>query len=204
MKLATLLKGAYILQGGLEATDPRDCVFALLRISADAADLHIAPDYSKSVFTDIAMVLIGQIFIEVLTWCNFTARSGEDRHQPSWVPWLNNPFSRPLCDFGKNNDSRYMAYGDSVPQFQFINTSNEFLTLCVSGIQVAITFSWLDKRYLSFQSAISSGSPKIEIQIISFNLSGSQTWSNCPSIAKAYTAVCRLSKMHFSEHRSST
>lgn len=62
-----------------------------------------------------------------------------------------------------------MASGDSVPQFQFLNTSNEFLTLCVSGTQVDITFSWLDQRYLSFQSAISSGSPKIEIQIISFN-----------------------------------
>lgn len=65
-----------------------------------------------------------------------------------------------------------MASGDSVPQFQFLNISNEFLTLCVSGIQVNITFSWLDQRYLSFQSAISSGSPKIEIQIISFNLNG--------------------------------
>lgn len=76
MKLARLLKQAFIFRKGvLEATDPRDRVFALLGISADAADLHLAPDYSKSkarVFTDVAMALIGQIGIEVLTWCNFT------------------------------------------------------------------------------------------------------------------------------------
>lgn len=29
-----------------------------------------------------------------------------------------------------------MASGDSAPQFQFLNTSNEFPTVCVSGIQV--------------------------------------------------------------------
>lgn len=57
MKLARLLKGAYILRkGGLEATDPRDCVFALLRIIVDAADLHIAPDYSKSKARSVRML----------------------------------------------------------------------------------------------------------------------------------------------------
>lgn len=140
MKLARLLKQAFIFRKGvLEATDPRDRVFALLGISADAADLHLAPDYSKSkarVFTDVAMALIGQIGIEVLTWCNFTLPLGEDRLQPSWVPDWSTPFSRPLCSFEKNTGFRYMASGDSAPQFQFLNTSNEFPTLCVSGIQV--------------------------------------------------------------------
>lgn len=57
MKLARLLKGAYILRkGGLEETDPRDCVSALLRISVDAADLHIAPDYSKSKARSLRML----------------------------------------------------------------------------------------------------------------------------------------------------
>lgn len=57
MKLARLLKGAYIFRkGGLEATDPRDCVFTLLRISADAADLHTAPDYSKSKARSLRML----------------------------------------------------------------------------------------------------------------------------------------------------
>lgn len=57
MKLARLLKGAYMLRkGGLEETDPRDCVFALLRISVDAADFHIAPDYSKSKARSLRML----------------------------------------------------------------------------------------------------------------------------------------------------
>lgn len=82
MKFALLLKGAYVFRkGGLEATDSRDRVFALLGMSADAADLHIASDYSKSkarVYTDVAMMLIRQIGIEVLTWCNFTLSSSKD------------------------------------------------------------------------------------------------------------------------------
>lgn len=85
-----------------------------------------------------------------------------------------------------------MASVDSVPQFQFLNTSNEFLTLCVSGTQVYITFSWLDQRYLSFQSAISSGSPKIEIEIISFNewLSGIEQLSkHCESVYGSLQAL---------------
>lgn len=138
--LAGLLKGAYIFRkGGLEETDPCDRSFTLLGISADAADLHLAPDYSKSkarVFTDVAMALIGQIGIEVLTWCNFTLPSGEDQNQPSWVPDWSSPFSRLLPDLGRKPDFRYMASGDSTPHFQFLNTSNEFPTLCVSGIQV--------------------------------------------------------------------
>jgi hypothetical protein len=69
LPLASLLKGTYIFRKGLEASDPRDRIFALLGMSADAADLRIVPNYSKSktqVYTEVAMALIEQTGLEVL------------------------------------------------------------------------------------------------------------------------------------------
>jgi hypothetical protein len=144
LPLASLLKGTYIFRKGLEASDPRDRIFALLGMSADAADLRIVPDYSKSktqVYTEVAMALIEQTGLEVLAWCNFRASPGEDCQLPSWAPDWSRPFSRPLGKFGKKTDFRYMASEDSAPQFRFLDSGKEFPILCVSGVQVDNIFA---------------------------------------------------------------
>jgi len=72
-RLVPLLAGAYISRKGLESSDPRDRIFALLGMSADAMDLGAVPDYSKSkarVFTEVAMALINQVGLGVLAWSN--------------------------------------------------------------------------------------------------------------------------------------
>jgi hypothetical protein len=144
LSLASLLKVTYIFRKGLEASDPRDHIFAFLGMSADAADLRIVPDYSKSktqVFTEVAMVLIEQMGLEVLTWCEFRASPGEKCHLPSWAPDWSSSFLKPLGKFNQTTDFRYMASGDSAPRFRFLNGSNEFPILCLSGIQVDNIFA---------------------------------------------------------------
>jgi hypothetical protein len=124
--LASLLKGEYIFRKGLEASDPRGRIFAFLGMSADAADLCIVPDYSKSktqVFTEIAMALIKQMGLKVLTWCNSRAFPGEDCHLPSWAPDWSSPFSKPISEFGRKTDFRYVASGDSTARFRFLDSS---------------------------------------------------------------------------------
>jgi hypothetical protein len=144
LPLASLLKGTYIFRKGLEASDPRDRIFAFLGMSADAADLCIVPDYSKTksqVFTEVAMALIQQMGLEVLTWCHPKAPPREDCYLPSWAPDWSSAFSRPLGKFGRETNFRYMASGDSTARFQFLDSSNEFPILCASGIKVDEIFA---------------------------------------------------------------
>jgi hypothetical protein len=144
LALASLLKVTYIFRQGLEASDPRDHIFAFLGMSVDAANLRIVPDYSKSkaqVFTEVAMALIEQVGLEVLTWCKFRAPPEEDCRLPSWAPDWSDSFLRPLSKFKQTTNFRYMASGDSAPQFRFLNGGNEFPTLCLSGVQADNIFA---------------------------------------------------------------
>ena len=98
--LHALLEDFYVVAEGLDATDPRDHVFALLGMSADVAQLGITPDYSKSaaeVFTETAIALIRQQGLKVLTWNNADFASSHSRCSlPSWAPDWTRPFLTPF------------------------------------------------------------------------------------------------------------
>lgn len=137
--MASLLQGTYIFGEGLEASDPRDYIFALLGMSNDAADLHIAPDYSKSkaqVYTEVAIAFIKQLGLKVLAWSNFGISPDKQCHLPSWVPDWSSPFLAPLGTLGRKTDFQFMASRNSAARFQFLDGSDEFPILCVSGVHV--------------------------------------------------------------------
>lgn len=146
IKIVWLLKGAFIFRNDvLEATGPRDAVFTRLGISADAADLHIALDYSKSkaqAFTDVAIGLFGQIGIEVLTWCNFILPSGETPLTVAVRPQGHFANSKKVPTFDIwLLETAPLNFNFSIQATSFrLFTSQEFKW---------IAFSWLDKRYLS-------------------------------------------------------
>lgn len=70
--------------GGLKASDPRDRIYALLGIAADADELGIYPDYSQDpelLYEKLARALIGQGHVDILTYCR-----SQKLKLPSWVP----------------------------------------------------------------------------------------------------------------------
>jgi hypothetical protein len=85
----------------LEATDPRDTVYALLGLSSDAEERGIYPDYTKpcrQVFAEVSriyMKLEGDP--RFLSLCYFPKQQPD---LPSWVPdWsaVSNNRERPIC-----------------------------------------------------------------------------------------------------------
>lgn len=69
----------------LEATDPRDKLFALLGIASDTQELDIHPDYRKSwreVYTNLTRKLVQHGYFEVLTICEAT---NQLQNLQSWV-----------------------------------------------------------------------------------------------------------------------
>lgn len=88
---------------GLEATEPRDRIYALLGIAGDAKKLDIRLHYEKKkktnpkeyvktdqeVYADVARASVQQGHLDILTLCRTaTARSEDarDKTLPSWTP----------------------------------------------------------------------------------------------------------------------
>lgn len=68
-----------------DATDPRDKIFALLGIAADAEELGVHPNYLKSakeVYTEIARQLIREGYLDVLSLVEYSPRVAG---LPSWA-----------------------------------------------------------------------------------------------------------------------
>ncbi|KAI4164281.1 MAG: hypothetical protein LQ342_002246 [Letrouitia transgressa] len=71
-----------------KATDPRDKIFALLGMAADATSLGILPDYrqsSQTVYTEMARAVIGSGQIDLLSLCQFP-KCDLGHSLPTWVP----------------------------------------------------------------------------------------------------------------------
>ncbi|KAF2492760.1 HET-domain-containing protein [Lophium mytilinum] len=135
--LRYVLAAAYIWRTGLQASDPRDLVFALLGLSSDASEIGIAADYSKplkQVFLEVALALITQIGLQVITWKNFTRTSGTPLKIRSWVPDWSQPFLKPLAKFGRNDRrTRFEACAKTTSQSRFITSDEIHPIFCVSG-----------------------------------------------------------------------
>ncbi|KAH0843783.1 hypothetical protein AYO21_07921 [Fonsecaea monophora] len=84
--LLSLLRQLHLLH----ATDARDHVYALISVAADRRELHITPDYAKSVevvFTEITSALLRHGNLDTL----LDATRSEPRPDlPSWVPYWSN------------------------------------------------------------------------------------------------------------------
>ena len=73
---------------GREATDPRDRIWALLGMAADAESLHIIPDYADmnscvNVYCNATRAMIASGHIDILAFSQWTKT---DPVMPSWVP----------------------------------------------------------------------------------------------------------------------
>ncbi|KAK0666645.1 heterokaryon incompatibility protein-domain-containing protein [Cercophora samala] len=80
------LHTSYVRAGalGLQSYDPRDKIYALLGIAADAGESGIYTDYNKTpdeAFEQAARFLVAQGHVDILKWC----RSRQVR-PPTWVP----------------------------------------------------------------------------------------------------------------------
>jgi hypothetical protein len=70
----------------LQATDPRDHIFALLSMASDSRALGITPNYGKdcrTVYIETARALLVHGHMEILTFSQF---SNLEADMPSWVP----------------------------------------------------------------------------------------------------------------------
>ncbi|KAH8665064.1 heterokaryon incompatibility protein-domain-containing protein [Tricladium varicosporioides] len=80
---------ASLLEGNIEATDPRDKIFALWGLASDAEEQEFQPDYDKSctdVYTEAALAFIRAGHMDIFSMCQGMPQSPELLHLPSWVP----------------------------------------------------------------------------------------------------------------------
>jgi hypothetical protein len=90
--LKQLLCHAFILSSteGLDATSPRDRIYAFLGIASDATELNFPIDYKKTttaLYRDVARKLIRRDHLDILGLCRApTSGNPRDVALPSWAP----------------------------------------------------------------------------------------------------------------------
>ena len=99
----------------LGATEPKDRVYAMLGIAADAKTLGIRPDYKKEtryqfVYSEVAKKLIHQGHIDILVLCRL--EDSRDAGLPTWAPDWTQKLPTPWGGFREDLLSR--AAGDTV------------------------------------------------------------------------------------------
>jgi Heterokaryon incompatibility protein (HET) len=95
----------------IEATDPRDRVYALLGIGNDQASREIIPDYRLScgqVYSLTAGALLRHGHLEILSLCR---KRSLNENLPSWVPDWSAPNTEPW--FGDLEASHFQASGST-------------------------------------------------------------------------------------------
>jgi len=95
--LAKLLRDAYA--ASLEATDPKDHIYALLGLASDAADLNIdvncSPTYEyQNVYIELIKKYLERGDLWFLPFCQWNSRARDSL--PSWVPNWSTPASQRL------------------------------------------------------------------------------------------------------------
>jgi len=120
---------------GREATDPRDRIFALLGIAADAEALRIIPNYADTnscavVYCNAAHALIASGHVDILA---FSQWSKKDPTMPSWAPDWSEEVKQP---FGQLPwESPYSGSGSKIP-FKHSEQSDPVSRLRMHGIIV--------------------------------------------------------------------
>jgi hypothetical protein len=116
----------------LEATDPRDKIYALLGLATDKDELRelgLVPNYAHScqqVYANFAIASFKQGQLSILSLCQYPKAQ---RDLPSWVPDWSQPLARPLQRLDQNDGlclhPEYRA-SKGIPL--------QFLTSCNGGI----------------------------------------------------------------------
>lgn len=111
------------VDGGLEATDPRDRIYALLGIANDADDLNIRTQYDETTgyrdfYAATARLLVGQGHVDILSLCRpcYCAKKDlelphRDLALPSWTPDWTHPILTPWGRYIENG--LFHASGDT-------------------------------------------------------------------------------------------
>jgi len=143
--LDTLVRAA-----DLDATDPRDKVFALVGLSevfqARAVDSRIVPDYTKSVarvFADFtrwwiiqnkSLRILSGVHISVgRTWQRLSLDTPVDDSRPSWSFWHDGRSTWSKATLGLWQTCRYRASSDLAPDISLIESEADPLRLRLRG-----------------------------------------------------------------------
>jgi hypothetical protein len=121
--------------GFLDASDPRDKVFALLGIADDAVEPGLHPDYSKScetVFTEATEALLREQGPNILSFCQWPKKLS---NIPSWVPDWSSPLNSLLVD-AIVEKTRHSATGSSKFSCAVSEENCKLKILSISGARV--------------------------------------------------------------------
>lgn len=164
----------------LNATDPRDVIFALCGLSRDADSLGIQPNYMEDcsqVFTHTARALINDhCGLDLLRHCFFPKSQSQ---LPSWVPdWSAEPVGRRLL-YGQGPDGNGIEFGSDKsianvqPRFDAAQSLGDFVAcreedvtsnlLRLRGLQVDVVTSILeDDVKMTFDRSFDPILPSLE------------------------------------------
>ena len=134
MKLFELLTASYaptISFFRLDASNPRDRIFALLGLAADRDELAIPIDYSgcwEDTYAQTAAALLLHGHVDTLLLCQ-----GQGRHDtlPSWVPDWTAPLTRPCGGYA--HERLFSASGKSTPLISAPASTTEAPYLQIAG-----------------------------------------------------------------------
>lgn len=111
------------------ATDPRDCVFALLGIASDGAWAGVAVDYSVDCSKTYKRLAIHNMALkQSLSYLSLSGHQLQTRtpHLPSWVPdWSLNANHAPRCSLAGQG---FKASGDAKPDISVLPGGRELIT----------------------------------------------------------------------------
>lgn len=158
LHLLSALTGFEVPRERLEATDPRDRVFALLNICSDSKELGIVPDYTKTpaeVYTEAAATMIRSQGLEIVLFTHFPKLL---KDVPTWVPdWSAESTGYGMCLLNKKVEyGVYQFFCDIEPPFHpiprgFHIEKNTYFKcrghlLCARGLEVAQVFRTVDRH----------------------------------------------------------
>ncbi|KAI8656306.1 HET domain-containing protein [Fusarium sp. Ph1] len=153
----------------LEATDPRDKIFAFLNLAED--DLGLVPDYSaqvRDVFVQAARAMINKRKGSILAVLSHLQDSSDTRIQglPSWVPDFSARLGRIPFDQGGHDDRFCAGTSLEIDIEDFIFHINPDDTLTVKAIkvdQVAVSAKLGDEAVIQALRLALRGPPRYPI-----------------------------------------
>lgn len=161
---------------GLDSTDPRDKVFALLGFVALDGPYPelITPDYEKSieqVYLDVAKYLIlTERTLHVLNQRHLPLSTSRHRSMPTWVPdWQVDTKIKTISHRIHSEDERALIGNNLVSQLVRFLPGGE---LCVKGFEVDVVSEVFNSGLFPFWDAPEGSNPIIEFKNFSNHLWG--------------------------------
>jgi hypothetical protein len=142
--LLSVLDQVYV-HSQMQATDPRDRLFALYGLGTNATELGLRVDYAKScnrIYEEAARVLLKVYGLIVLSYCSGQRRHHSQLMLPSWVPNWEEYIMSPIHSFPSagrkyNPDSKFFSASGSTSQPK-TSTPRSDRTLALLGSKVSV------------------------------------------------------------------